>query len=134
MEPAGILAVLLPSVCALALACVGLLQRKRIRSLRERIADANRTDPLTGLLNRRAFEELLETELERATRAGRPLSVVVGDIDGFRAINERQGHAAGDAALQTIAQNALKWKRRIDQAARIGGEEFALLLPETDER
>ena len=125
---------LLPSVCALALACVGLLQRKRIRSLRERIADANRTDPLTGLLNRRAFEELLETELERATRAGRPLSVVVGDIDGFRAINERQGHAAGDAALQTIAQNALKWKRRIDQAARIGGEEFALLLPETDER
>jgi diguanylate cyclase (GGDEF)-like protein/putative nucleotidyltransferase with HDIG domain len=134
MEPAGILAVLLPSVCALALACVGLLQHKRIRILRERIADANRTDPLTGLLNRRAFEELLELELERATRAGRPLSVVVGDIDGFRAINERHGHAAGDATLQAIAHNALKWKRRIDQAARIGGEEFALLLPETDER
>ena len=134
MEPAGIFAVLLPSVCAVALACVGVLQHKRIRGLRERIADANRTDPLTGLLNRRAFEELLELELDRATRAGRPLSVVVGDIDGFRAINERQGHAAGDAILQAVAQNALKWKRRIDHAARIGGEEFALLLPETDER
>ncbi len=118
----------------MALACVGVLQNKRIRGLRERIADANRTDPLTGLLNRRAFEELLELELDRATRAGRPLSVVVGDIDGFRAINEREGHAAGDATLQAVAQNALKWKRRIDHAARIGGEEFALLLPETDER
>jgi diguanylate cyclase (GGDEF)-like protein/putative nucleotidyltransferase with HDIG domain len=134
MEPAGIFAVLLPSVCALVLACVGLLQRKRIRDLRTRIADTNRTDPLTGLLNRRAFEETLELELERATRADRPLSVIVGDIDGFRGINERHGHAAGDATLQSVAQNALKWKRRIDQAARIGGEEFALLLPETDER
>jgi diguanylate cyclase (GGDEF)-like protein/putative nucleotidyltransferase with HDIG domain len=134
MEPAGLIAVLLPSVCALVLACVGLLQRRRIRDLRARIADANRNDPLTGLLNRRAFEETLELELERATRADRPLSVIVGDIDGFRGINERHGHAAGDATLQAVAQNALKWKRRIDQAARIGGEEFALLLPETDER
>ena len=73
-------------------------------------------------------------ELERATRAGRPLSVIVGDIDSFAAVNERQGHAAGDSALQLVAGDCLKWKRRIDQAARIGGEEFALLLPETDER
>ena len=135
MEPAGIFALLLPSACALALACVGAAPAQAHRGASgERIDDANRTDPLTGLLNRRAFEELLELELERATRAGRPLSVVVGDIDGFRAVNERHGHAAGDAALQAVAQNALKWKRRIDHAARIGGEEFALLLPETDER
>jgi two-component system cell cycle response regulator len=134
MEPAGTLAPLLPSVCALVLAGFVLHQRKRIAGLRARIADSNRTDPLTGLLNRRAFEELLELELERATRAGRPMSVIVGDIDGFRAVNERHGHAAGDTALQAVAQNALKWKRRIDVAARIGGEEFALLLPETDER
>jgi diguanylate cyclase (GGDEF)-like protein/putative nucleotidyltransferase with HDIG domain len=134
MEPAAILAVLLPSACALVLAGVAVRQRTRLRALGERIADANRTDPLTGLINRRAFEELLELELERAARAGRPISVIVGDIDGFRAINERHGHAAGDLALQAIAQNALKWKRRIDLAARIGGEEFALLLPETDER
>ena len=134
MEPAGFLAPFLPSVCAVVLAGFALLQRRRIADLRGRIADSNRTDPLTGLLNRRAFEELLELELERAARAGRPISVIVGDIDGFRAINERHGHAAGDIALQAIAQNALKWKRRIDLAARIGGEEFALLLPETDER
>ena len=134
MGPAGIFAVLLPSACALALACTTVLQHTRIRRLRARIDDSNRTDPLTGLLNRRAFEEELELELDRATRAGRPLSVVVGDIDGFRAINERQGHAAGDETLKAVAQNALKWKRRIDQAARIAGEEFALLLPETEER
>ena len=62
------------------------------------------------------------------------MSVIVGDIDGFRWVNEQHGHASGDAALQSVATNALKWKRRIDVAARIGGEEFALLLPETDER
>jgi diguanylate cyclase (GGDEF)-like protein/putative nucleotidyltransferase with HDIG domain len=134
MEPAGTLAPLLPSACAIALACFAVHQRGRIRGLRARIADASRTDPLTGLLNRRAFEELLELELERAVRSARPLSVIVGDIDAFRAVNEHHGHEAGDAALQSVAQSALKWKRRIDVAARIGGEEFALLLPETDER
>jgi len=134
MEPAGILAPLLPSACAFVLAGFALHQRRRIRRLSERIADTNRTDPLTGLLNRRAFEELLALELDRATRTGRPLSVIVGDIDNFRAINEGHGHGAGDAALQAVALNALKWKRRIDVAARIGGEEFGLLLPETDER
>jgi diguanylate cyclase (GGDEF)-like protein/putative nucleotidyltransferase with HDIG domain len=134
MEPVGTLAPLLPSVCALVLAGVALRQRNRIARLRGRLADTSRTDPLTGLLNRRAFEELLELELERAARADRPLSVIVGDIDGFRAVNESQGHAAGDAALQAVAGNSLKWKRRIDHAARVGGEEFALLLPETDER
>jgi diguanylate cyclase (GGDEF)-like protein/putative nucleotidyltransferase with HDIG domain len=134
MEPAGILAPLVPSACALVLAGVAVHQRRRLRSLSARVADANRTDPLTGLLNRRAFEELLELELERALRAGRPMSVVVGDIDAFRQVNEQHGHAAGDEALQSVARNALKWKRRIDVAARIAGEEFALLLPETDER
>ena len=134
MEPASTLVPLLPSVCALALAGVALHQRRRITRLRARLDDANRTDPLTGLINRRAFEELLDLELERAVRSDRPLSVIVGDIDGFRWVNEQHGHEAGDTALQSVAHNALKWKRRIDVAARIGGEEFALLLPETDER
>ncbi len=134
MEPASTLAPLLPAACAIALAGFALLQRKRIARLERRIAGANRTDPLTGLLNRRAFEELLEIELERVVRSDSSLSVIVGDLDSFRTVNERQGHEAGDAALQTVATDALKWKRRIDHAARIGGEEFALLLPETDER
>jgi diguanylate cyclase (GGDEF)-like protein/putative nucleotidyltransferase with HDIG domain len=130
----GSLAPLIPSACALVLGAVVLLQRRRIAHLRERIGDASRTDPLTGLLNRRSFEELLELELERSVRADRPLSVIVGDIDGLRTVNERLGHAAGDDALQAVAANLLKWKRRIDSAARVGGEEFAVLLPETDER
>jgi two-component system cell cycle response regulator len=134
MEPVGTLAPFAPYACALALAGLALYQRRRIARLRGRIADASRTDPLTGLLNRRAFEEMLDMELERARRAGRPLSVIVGDLDSFSAVNERQGHAAGDVALQLVASDCIKWKRRIDQAARIGGEEFALLLPETDER
>jgi len=133
MEPVS-LAPILPTACAAALAGVALLQRKRIRGLRGRLDETNRSDPLTGLLNHRAFEERLEVELERAARGGRRLSMVVGDLDAFHSVNERQGHAAGDAALQSVAQNLLKWKRRIDIAARVGGEEFALLLPETDER
>jgi diguanylate cyclase (GGDEF)-like protein/putative nucleotidyltransferase with HDIG domain len=133
MDPVS-LAPFVPTACALMLGAVVLYQRRRISGMCARIEAANRSDPLTGLLNHRAFEELLEVELERANRAGRPVSVIVGDIDAFRLVNERQGHAAGDAALQSIAQNLLKWKRRIDVAARVGGEEFALLLPETDER
>jgi diguanylate cyclase (GGDEF)-like protein/putative nucleotidyltransferase with HDIG domain len=134
MEPVSALAPLVPYACALALAGLALQQRKRIAELRARVSNAARTDPLTGLLNRHALEEMLDIELERAMRADRPLSVIVGDLDSFAAVNERQGHAAGDSALQLVAGDCLKWKRRIDQAARIGGEEFALLLPETDER
>jgi diguanylate cyclase (GGDEF)-like protein/putative nucleotidyltransferase with HDIG domain len=134
MEPLTTLAPLAPIVCALALVGVALHQRGRIRRLKNRIEDANRTDPLTGLLNRRAFEERLELELERAVRSDRPVSVIFGDIDGFRTVNEHHGHAAGDTVLQAVGVNMLKWKRRIDVAARVGGEEFALLLPETDER
>ena len=134
MEPVGTLAPLVPYACVIALALLALHQRRRMAGLRARISDATRTDSLTGLLNRRALEEMLDIELERARRAGRPLSVIVGDLDSFSAVNERQGHAAGDLALQLVAGDCLKWKRRIDQAARIGGEEFALMLPETDER
>ena len=134
MDPVGSLAVLIPSVCALALAVLAVRQRARIRNLDGQLASAGRTDPLTGLLNRRAFEQVLELELERAARANRPVSVLVGDIDGFSALNERAGREVGDAALRDMAANFLKWKRRIDHAARIGGDQFALLLPETDER
>jgi diguanylate cyclase (GGDEF)-like protein/putative nucleotidyltransferase with HDIG domain len=118
----------------LILLVVIVLQRRQIARLTALLSDATRTDPLTGLLNRHAFEQLLESELERSRRTERPLAVLVGDLDGLALVNARAGHPAGDKALQLIARDMQKWKRRIDSAGRIGGEEFALLLPETDER
>ncbi len=109
-------------------------QRGRIDALVASLDDAARTDPLTGLLNRRAFEELFENELERAHRSNERLSVLLGDLDGFKGVNDRFGHEAGDGVLRQVAEDMLKWKRRIDTPARIGGEEFSLLLPQTDER
>ena len=109
-------------------------QRRQIARLSTRLSDAGRTDPLTGLLTRRSFDELLDAELERSPRTGRPLAVVVGSLDGLSELNGRMGLAAGDRALQLAARDMLKWKRRIDSAGRTGGEELALLLPETDER
>ena len=126
----------LPSILALGgvvvLLAVIIQQRRQIAGLVARLSDATRTDPLTGLLNRRAFEELLDSELERSRRTGRPLSVLVGDLAGLGLVNAGRGHRAGDAVLQLVAQDMQKWKRRIDSAGRIGGEEVALLLPETD--
>jgi diguanylate cyclase (GGDEF)-like protein len=107
-------------------------QRGRIDRLVHRLTDAARTDPLTGLLNRRGLEEIFDVELERARRSGARLSVVAGDLDGFKLVNDRLGHQAGDEALVALSADLLKWKRRIDVAARVGGEEFALLLPDVD--
>ena len=105
----------------------------RAERLIERLADAARTDALTGLLNRRGFEERMEAELERAKRTGRPVTVVVGDLDHFKSVNDRFGHRVGDQTLQRFAAVAGSVKRRIDDLGRIGGEEFALVLPDSDE-
>jgi diguanylate cyclase (GGDEF)-like protein len=108
--------------------------RDRIDRLLVRLSGAAGSDPLTGLMNRRAFQEMFDIELARARRNGRPLSVLIGDVDSFHNLNEQLGAEAGDAVLTLIARDLSKWKRRSDLAARTGGEEFALLLPETDER
>ncbi|HWF74165.1 MAG TPA: diguanylate cyclase [Solirubrobacteraceae bacterium] len=107
--------------------------RARAESLIARLYDAARTDPLTGLLNRRGFRELLDLELERARRSELPMTVVAGDIDHFKEVNDRAGHQVGDAALQRIARVLGSAKRRIDVVSRVGGEEFALMLPDTDQ-
>src|SRR3954470_2350210 len=107
--------------------------RERVDRLIARLADAARTDALTGLLNRRGFQELMEIETERALRSSRPLAILVGDLDHFKHLNDRYGHAAGDEALRRFAEIASAASRRIDAVARIGGEEFALLLPETEQ-
>jgi diguanylate cyclase (GGDEF)-like protein len=98
------------------------------------LESAARTDVLTGLLNRRGFEETFERELERAKRSGRELSLIIGDLDHFKQLNDLYGHGAGDAALETVAAAMSAAKRRIDSAGRVGGEEFALVVPETSER
>ena len=108
------------------------LLRDRVAQLVTQLTDAARTDPLTGLLNRRGFEELMEVEVERAQRTGRPLSVLVGDLDKFKQVNDHLGHAGGDSALIRISDILEYGKRQIDGIARTGGEEFAIVLPDTD--
>jgi diguanylate cyclase (GGDEF)-like protein/putative nucleotidyltransferase with HDIG domain len=108
------------------------LLRERIGKLIAQLTDAATTDPLTGLVNRRGFQRLMQTEIDRARRGHQPFALLMGDCDHFKLINDRLGHAAGDAALQRIGALLETEKRRIDTAARIGGEEFALVLPQTD--
>lgn len=88
-------------------------------------------DVLTGLFNRRSFDSTLEVEVLRAIRYRRPLSVVLFDVDRFKSINDGYGHAAGDAVLRSIAQILSERTRRSDGLFRIGGDELALILPET---
>ncbi|MBV9213618.1 MAG: GGDEF domain-containing protein [Actinobacteria bacterium] len=109
------------------------VQREHLERLIDRLTDAARTDSLTGLLNRRGFEELFATELERARRSDRPLSVIICDLDAFKSVNDRFGHAAGDLALEKLSAILRRTKRRVDTAARIGGEEFAVIAPDSDQ-
>lgn len=88
-------------------------------------------DALTNLLNRRAFDALLTEEVDRARRLGRPLTLAVLDLDHFKAVNDTYGHPAGDLVLTAVARVLEAGVRTIDRVARIGGEEFAVLLMET---
>jgi diguanylate cyclase (GGDEF)-like protein len=90
------------------------------------------TDPLTGLYNRRLFEESFEKELNRARRYGLPLGIVIVDLHRFKEVNDRYGHPRGDDVLRAAATTLQRALRTSDSAFRIGGDEFAVLLPQTD--
>ncbi len=103
----------------------------RLVAAMARLELAARTDPLTGLANRRHFAEELEHELERSRRDGRPLTVIVCDLDHFKDVNDTYGHIAGDRVLRLVGEVLSEQSRTIDLPARFGGEEFAVLLPDT---
>lgn len=101
-----------------------------IHDLLQRERQLARTDGLTGLVNARAFRAAVEVELERAQRTRRAFSLLYLDVDRFKAVNDLQGHAAGDRLLRAVAGALRERLRRIDTVARLGGDEFAVLLPE----
>ena len=100
--------------------------------LLQRTKELSLTDELTGLYNRRHFYETLESELYRTLRDGRPFSLVMLDLDGFKEYNDKFGHSLGDSVLQSFAQTLCSTLRKSDTPFRYGGDEFAIILPATD--
>ncbi len=132
--PGGIPAWWIVGMGTLAVAAVLIrVMRQQVALLIARLYDAARADPLTKLSNRRGFRELLDLELARARRAQANVTVVAGNLDHFKEVNDRSGHHVGDTALQRVARLLDAGKRDIDGVARVGGEEFALVLPDTDD-
>jgi diguanylate cyclase (GGDEF)-like protein len=104
----------------------------QIASYEQRLREMNMRDGLTGVFNRRYLDHRLPLEFERFRRHGRPLSLLILDIDFFKKVNDRFGHLCGDMVLQGTASTLASERRRGDVVARYGGEEFCCLLPETD--
>ncbi len=105
---------------------------KNIQKIARQLSVNLSTDPLTGVYNRLYFSKKFEEEIERTKRTGRNLSFIIFDLDDFKKINDTYGHIAGDLVLKNFARSVLTAIRSIDIFARIGGEEFGLILPETD--
>jgi diguanylate cyclase (GGDEF)-like protein len=120
------------AAAAFLAACVAMCEMWfLVTELQGELARRARTDPLTGALNRRSMEEIAVRETARSLRYGCALSMIVLDIDKFKHLNDTRGHAAGDCALQLLARRLLCLLREQDSLARMGGEEFAILLPDT---
>ena len=102
-----------------------------VRRLVMKLEHLSHHDALTGLLNRRAFEHVLEREVVRMQRYGEPFTLLMLDVDHFKRINDCYGHAAGDAVLCAVSATLREHAREVDRVARFGGEEFCLMLPQT---
>jgi diguanylate cyclase (GGDEF)-like protein len=126
----------MPYLFALALALAVMLVIRFFRSkaylVEQKLLDRSRRDSLTGASNRAYMEELAERELALARRHGRPLAVAMIDIDFFKRVNDTHGHATGDEVIRRLCACCTEHLREIDHFGRIGGEEFACILPETD--
>lgn len=105
-------------------------ENKRLFAENQRLAV---TDPLTGLYNRHKLQDTLQTELERASRYKRPLSIIMVDLDELKEINDTHGHGMGDEALRAVGEVITRCIRKVDMGTRFGGDEFLILLPEADE-
>lgn len=98
------------------------------------VVSARRTDSLTGAVNRRFFYEVLQRELDRSRRYHHPLTIAYLDLDNFKVINDQWGHSTGDQVLRTVVESAQQQLRSTDVLARLNGDEFAVLFPETGQQ
>ena len=141
LAPYGFIAVMLAMAVSLADRFTSMLNEletavtqrtAELSAANARLAEVARMDPLTGLLNRRGFTSEAEAEIERFFRSGRPFSLVLADVDYFKQFNDKFGHACGDHVLKRVAAILDRRLRDVDRIARWGGEEFIMLLPETE--
>jgi diguanylate cyclase (GGDEF)-like protein len=127
-HPPVALAILVPAASVLIL----IATRERLRRERDSLRATALRDPLTGAANRRSLLERVDYEIARHTRSGRSFCVLMLDLDGFKALNDRFGHAAGDDLLCDVSAALTRAMRDQDTVARLGGDEFCVLAPETD--
>ena len=134
-DTVGGLSLIYQGAFSAVLACTVVMsawQAQNYKRLREALTEMSRTDPLTGCLNRRGFEERAIAEISTASRKDRHGAIVLLDLDHFKLTNDRHGHAAGDELLRWVVETLREVLRTADAVGRLGGDEFAVLLPETE--